>query len=148
MKVAAPSLQAEILSMLGRTNACSMGMLGQHLYSKHKKVRLAAIDAIIGATGNRTYPGWLLGRMKVAEDPDEIQAVKQGLETMEGPFLLKKIAFTANEAPWPGKRALLDILENRRAKRHLEMLYYATPDERLQELIKETLTRITPEKDR
>jgi len=145
MKNSPPHIKAEILSMLGRSKACSDAMLGVSMYAKDKIVRLAAISALADLKGYNVYPGWMLAKLGAA-DNEEIELLKSRLICMDGPFFLNKVAGVMPDATSEARNAILELLAARNGKRQLESIYYSTSDLELMEKIRKILSTLPDEK--
>jgi len=123
-----PETQAEIIFMLGgRGDKSVLPVLMQSLRSNEKVVRLAAIPAASQLGGSDVLTD-LLALLQTNE-ADEIKAVKQALVCLPGPKVVFEAAKDLEEVPPLGRVALIEILSERRAKEHVDIIFAQTKSE-------------------
>jgi len=99
----------------------------QSLRSNEKVVRLAAIPAASQLGGSDVLTD-LLALLQTNE-ADEIKAVKQALMCLPGPKVVPEAAKVLEEVPPLGRVALIEILSERRAKEHVDIIFAQTKSE-------------------
>ncbi|MCK4264296.1 MAG: HEAT repeat domain-containing protein, partial [Candidatus Aminicenantes bacterium] len=128
MEEVSPETQAEIITMLGgRGDKSVLPVLMQSLISNEKVVRLAAIPAASQLGGSDVLTD-LLALLQTNE-ADEIKAVKQALMCLPGPKVVPEAAKVLEEVPPLGRVALIEILSERRAKEHVDIIFAQTKSE-------------------
>lgn len=128
MEEVSPETQAEIITMLGgRGDKSVLPVLMQSLKSNEKVVRLAAIPAASELGGSDVLTD-LLALLQTNE-ADEIKAVKQALMCLPGPKVVPEAAKVLEEVPPLGRVALIEILSERRAKEHVDIIFAQTKSE-------------------
>ncbi|MDH5383757.1 MAG: DUF1080 domain-containing protein [Candidatus Aminicenantes bacterium] len=122
MEEVSPDVQAQILTMFGdRGDMTALPILQQNLKSQEKVIRLAAIPAAAR-----------LGKKEVFEDlmsllqsdvEDEINAVQQALFGFPKDLVVPAAAKAIEEVPSPSKVALIEILAERKAREHVDIVF-------------------------
>lgn len=128
MEEVSPETHAEIITMLGgRGDKSVLPVLMQSLRSNEKVVRLAAIPAASQLGGSDVLTD-LLALLQTNE-ADEIKAVKQALMCLPGPKVVPEAAKVLEEVPPLGLVALIEILSERCAKEHVDIIFAQTKSE-------------------
>lgn len=120
-KKANPTVQAEIITMLGRAESKdALPVVLKALSSKDSKVRTAAIWAA-GRIGQESSVAKLIPVLKTA-NADEIATVKSSLLTIKGASLVDQVATAVPTVPAPAQAALIDVLAARSASSKLPVV--------------------------
>ena len=128
MEEVSSETQAEIITMLGgRGDKSVLPVLMQSLRSNEKVVRLAAIPAASQLGGSDVLTD-LLALLQTNE-ADEIKAVKQALMCLPGPKVVPEAAKVLEEVLPLGRVALIEILSERCAKEHVDIVFAQTKRE-------------------
>ncbi|SDE28129.1 HEAT repeat [Dyadobacter soli] len=120
-KKANPTVQAEIITMLGRAESKdALPVVLKALTSKDSKVKTAAIWAA-GRIGQESSVAKLIPVLKTA-NADEVGAVKSSLLTIKGASLVDQVATAIPTAPATAQSALIDVLAAREASAKLPVV--------------------------
>lgn len=120
-KKANPTVQAEIITMLGRAESKdALPVILKALSSKDSKVKTAAIWAA-GRIGQESSVAKLIPVFKTA-NADEIATVKSSLLTIKGASLVDQVATAVPNVPAPAQAALIDVLAARSASSKLPVV--------------------------
>jgi HEAT repeat protein len=120
-KKATPTVQAEIITMLGRAESKeALPVVLKALASKDSKVKTAAIWAA-GRIGHESSVAKLIPVLKTA-NADEIATVKSSLLTIKGASLVDQVATAVPTVPAPAQSALIDVLAARAASSKLPVV--------------------------
>lgn len=120
-KKATPTVQAEIITMLGRAESKdALPVVLKALTSKDSKVKTAAIWAA-GRIGQESSVAKLIPVLKTA-NADEIAAVKSSLLTIKGASLVDQVATAIPTLPAASQSALIDVLAARGASSKLPVV--------------------------
>lgn len=117
-----PSVQAEVISMLGRRGELSAeSIIKEALKSPEKTLRLSAIGAASALEGNR-FLDELIILFKNA-DEQEAALLKEVFLTMDSPSVIPRIVDEFSETSLFGQAAAVELLGERRAAEHRELAY-------------------------
>ncbi|MCF0074767.1 DUF1080 domain-containing protein [Dyadobacter sp. CY261] len=120
-KKANPTVQAEIITMLGHAGSKdALPVVIKSLSSKDSKVKTAAIWAA-GKIGQDGSVAKLISVLKTA-NAEEIAAVKSSLLTIKGASLVDQVATAIPTVPAPAQSALIDVLAAREASSKLPVV--------------------------
>lgn len=114
----APAVQADIIAMLGRSERGSVSTLSSFLDSDELPVRIAAAQATAAAGGEEARPV-LFEALTEAQQPEDIAALKNALLQLPARPVVSEAADLLPSASEPVKVALIEMLAERRADRHL-----------------------------
>jgi len=122
MEKGMPEIQAQIITMLGeRGDKTALSILVDKLKSHIKGVRLAAISSVAKLGGSEVLED--LTSLLYSNDPDEIAAVQQALRFFPANHVIPQAVQLIAEVPSLSKVALIEILSERRAREHVEVLF-------------------------
>ena len=125
MGTVSPAARARIIGMLGRRgDKSALNALLESLKGEDKNNRFAAIPAV-AHIGKEIVVPELLNIMK-AGDVDEIEAVQTVLLILPSDPVVNASAGILPVLPPIGRKALLEILAARRAKRHVDVVWKQT----------------------
>ncbi len=146
MEKAEPDIRAQIIAMLGaRGDKTALPVLIKKLESPNKKVRLAAISSVakLGEAEVLEDLTFLLH----SEDADQIAAVQQALFTLPGNLVVPRAAMLIEEVPAVSQAALIEILSERKAREHIDVVFSMTEsqDERVRQAAMKGLARLAKE---
>jgi HEAT repeat protein len=130
MRESTPDVQVQIIGMLGRRgDAAALPLIKEKLKSPRKAVKLASIPAAVALGGTDVFPAFL--SLLRTDQKDEVQAIKQALLRYPNSLLIPEIVKIIDKVPPVSRVALIEILSERRAKEHVEVLFAQTesPDE-------------------
>ena len=128
MEKAIPEVQAQIITMLGeRGDKTALPILVDKLKSHIKGVRLAAISSAAKLGGSEVFED--LTSLLYSEDADEIVAVQQALRLFPGNSVIPRVVKLITEVPPLSKVALIEILSERKAREHVDVLFSMTESE-------------------
>lgn len=114
LKKAKPAVQAEIITMLGRSGSNDgLAAVTKALSAKDSKVKLAAIGAV-AKIGKEASVTSLLPILKKGTS-EEVAAVKSSLLTLPGTGILDQIATVLPSLPSTAQSAMIDVLAARGA---------------------------------
>jgi len=125
MAKASPDVQAQIIGMLGRRgDASALPAIREKLGSHRKVIKLASIPAAATLGGEAVFSD-LLPLLRTDQE-DEIAAVKQALLGYPSPLLIPESVKILDKVPFPSQVALIEILSERHAKEHVDVLFAKT----------------------
>lgn len=117
-----PEVEAEIVAMLGRRrDRAALPLLIQKLKSEEKAVRLAAIPAVARMGGGEVLQD--LFDLLWAGEADEVAAAKQALMGFSGREVIPRAVEALEEMPPLARAALLEILGERFASEHVDLVF-------------------------
>jgi HEAT repeat protein len=115
-------VQAEIISMLGhRGDKSAVPVIRKALKSEKKAVRLAAIPAAARLGGNDVLPD--LFSLLPEGNEEEIEAVKLALLGYPAEKVIPESAGILEEMPPFARSALIDLLSQRHAREHKDLVF-------------------------
>ncbi len=114
-----PAVQADIIAMLGRSERASVSTLRPFLESDEQSVRIAAAQATAATGGEKALPV-LLEALTEAQQPEEIDVLKNALLQLPTEPLVSETADLLSSAPESVKGALIEIIAERRAEQQLD----------------------------
>lgn len=128
LKQAAPVAQADLLDALSRRgDKVALPAVVEAIRSPEKAVRLAAVEA----AGRFTGPEVVAALVAVVQmdQADEVKAAQDVLARIPGDAVLAAVATAAAKAPpAPARIALLQVLADRRATAHADVVLAAAED--------------------
>jgi len=123
-----PETRAEIIAMLGRRkDESALPVILESLKSGEKAVRMAAIQAAARLGGDKVISD--LFALMQTDKEDEIAVLKQTLMCLPGPQVVSKAAESLESYPLSARAALIEILSERHAKEHLDIVFAQTKSE-------------------
>ncbi len=115
-----PAAQADIIAMLGPGRA-SVSMLMPYVESSDPAMRAAAIGAVATIGGDEALSG-LMDALLQARDDQTIAALQKAMLQLPTEPLVSESAEALPSASAPARAALIKILAERRADRHLDLV--------------------------
>jgi HEAT repeat protein len=120
-----PDVQAQIIEMLGRRgDVTALPVLRERLKSHRKVIKLASIPAAAGLGGEEVFSD-ILSLLRT-DQKDEIAVIKQALLGYSSPVLIPESVKILDKVPSPSRVALIEILSERHAKQHVDILFAKT----------------------
>lgn len=117
-----PDVQAQIIAMLGRRgDVTAVPVLREKLRSHRKAIKLASISAAARLGGEEVFSD-ILSLLRT-DQLDEIMAIKQALLGYPSPLLVPESVKMLDKVPIPSRVALIEILSERHAKDHVDVLF-------------------------
>jgi len=122
MKEVSPDVQAQIITMFGdRGDKTALPIVQQNLKSHEKAIRLAAIPAA-ARLGKKDVFEDLMSLLQ-SDDEDEITAVQKALLGFPSDLVVPAAAGAMDKVPPVSKVALIEILAERKAREHVEVVF-------------------------
>jgi len=122
MTEASPGIQAQVIAMLGkRGDPTALPVLQEKLKSHRKVIKLASIPAAARLGGEAVFFD-LLSLLRT-DQQDEIAAVKQALLGYPSQLLVPEVIKVLDKVPLFSQVALIEILSERHAKEHADLLF-------------------------
>jgi HEAT repeat protein len=120
-----PDVQAQIIGMLGRRgDVTALPVIREKLKSHRKVIKLASIPAVARLGGEEVFFD-ILSLLRT-DQKDEIAVVKQALLGFPSPLLIPESVKMLDKVPTPSRVALIEILSERHAKDHADVLFAKT----------------------
>lgn len=128
MEDVVPEVQAEIITMLGqRGDAMALPVILKSLKSEEKVIRMAAVPAV-AKLGELEVLEDLMGCLQTDQE-DEARAVKQALMGYSAARVVPRAVNVLEDIPPYGKVVLIEILAERKAKEHVDVVFFQTQSE-------------------
>lgn len=125
MAEASPDVQAQIIAMLGRRgDATALPILKEKLKSHRKVIKLASVPAAASLGGEEVFFD-ILSLLRT-DQKDEIAVIKQALVGFSSQLLIPESVKILDKVPSPSRVALIEILSERHAKDHADVLFAKT----------------------
>ena len=117
-----PDVQARIIRMLGRRgDITALPVIREKLKSHRKVIKMASIPAAARLGGEEVFFD-ILSLLRTDQE-DEISVIKQALLGFPSPLLIPESVKILDKVPSLSKVALVEILSERHAKEHLNVLF-------------------------
>ena len=123
-----PEVQAEIITMLGqRGDATALPVILKSLKSEEKVIRMAAVPAA-AKLGDLEVLEDLMGCLQTDQE-DEARVVKQALMGYSAARVVPRAVNVLEDLPPYGQVVLIEILAERKAKEHVDVVFSQTQSE-------------------
>jgi HEAT repeat protein len=125
MEDASPDVQAQIIAMLGRRgDVTALPILREKLRSHRKAIKLASVPAA-ASLGEEEVFFDILSLLRT-DQKDVIAAVKQAMMGYSSPLVIPESVKILDKVPSPSQIALIEILSERHAEDHIDILFAKT----------------------